>query len=96
MTTADGASVERQPAQPQPPFPFLDSFSADLSGTYSQVRSGTASSTTVDATVTGDLQVKLHLELATTGGAGANSSTVTANKAQLSTPRRMPFSATVS
>lgn len=87
-TTAADASVQQdvppqQPAQPNTPYPFLESFNADLAGTYSQTGNASASSLTIDATTTGDLTLKLHLELATTGGGGQTPSTVTVNKTQL-------------
>lgn len=87
-TTAADASVQQevsaqQPAQPNAPYPFLESFNADLSGTYSQTGNASASSLTIDATTTGDLTLKVHLELATTGGGGQTPSTVTVNKTQL-------------
>lgn len=87
-TTAGNASVQPrvppQPsAQPNARFPFLATFNADLVGTYSQTGDASSSSLTVDATMTGDLTLKLHLELATTGGGDQSQPTVTLNKAQL-------------
>jgi NQR2, RnfD, RnfE family len=73
----------QESAQPNARYPFLASFNDDLAGTYSQTGDASASSLTVDATMTGDLTLKLHLELATTGGGDPNQSTVTLNKAQL-------------
>ena len=88
VTSADDATVQGGPpaaqsAQPGGAYPFLDSFSADLTGTYSQDSTATRSSVTVDATTTGDLHVKIHLELVQTASTGQSSATVTANKAQL-------------
>jgi hypothetical protein len=87
-TTAGDVSVQqevppRQPAQPNAPYPFLDSFNADVAGTYSQTNNATESHLTIDATTTGDLALKMHLELVTAGGGGQRPSTVTMNKAQL-------------
>jgi Na+-translocating ferredoxin:NAD+ oxidoreductase RnfD subunit len=88
VTTADDASVQgsvaaTQTTQPNTPYPFLDTFNADLSGTYSQSANGSQASLTVDAATTGDLRVKLHLELVTTGGSNQTAATVTTNKAQI-------------
>jgi Na+-translocating ferredoxin:NAD+ oxidoreductase RnfD subunit len=86
-TTAENASVQEVPLQPltppAAPYPFLASFNGDLTGTYSQTGDATQSSLTIDATTTGDLTLKLHLELVTTGGGGQTPSTVTVNKVQL-------------
>lgn len=90
-TSAEDASVSNvalaQPTQPQAQsnasFPFLDSFNAELTGTYSQTGNATDSSLTIDATTSGDLTLKLHLEVVSTGGGGQRQSTVTVNKAQL-------------
>lgn len=71
-----------QPAQPGG-YPFLASFNGDLAGTFAQTSTGTGSSLSVDATTTGDITLKLHIELVTTGGGGQTPSTVTMNKAQL-------------
>jgi Na+-translocating ferredoxin:NAD+ oxidoreductase RnfD subunit len=68
-------------------YPFLSDFNADLAGTYSQTRSGDTTALTVDATMSGDLTLKLHLELTTEGGGGQVRPTVTVNKAQLLDPR---------
>ena len=77
-----GQSAAQAPA-PANAFPFLDTFSADLTGTYTQTSDGAASSLTVDATTTGDVALKLHIELATTRASGQTSSNVTANKVEL-------------
>ena len=86
-TIADASVPQEAPTQQLPqssaPYPFLESFNADLAGTYSQTSNASDSRLTVDATTTGDLALKLHLELVTTGGGGQTPSTVTLNKAQL-------------
>lgn len=70
------------------PFPFLATFSGDLTGTYAQTQDGTTTSLTIDAATTGELALNMHLELSTTGGAsGGTRQTVTANKAQLLDPK---------
>ncbi len=66
-----------------PAFPFLADFNADVKGTYSQSRSGNSSSITIDASLSGDLTLKMHLELSTTAAGGQAQPTVTLNKAQL-------------
>jgi hypothetical protein len=76
------------PAAPQStgPYPFLASFSVDLSGTYSQTSSDSATDLVVDAMTAGDLALRLHLELATTGGGNGKQGTVSVNTAQLRDP----------
>lgn len=82
-----GASASAPPvATPTPGYPFLSDFNADLAGTYSQSRTSASSSLTVDAMLSGDLSLKLHLEL-NTAAASQGRSTVTLNKAQLLDPR---------
>ncbi len=73
-------------ASPQNAFPFMDQFNADLSGTYSQSNSNSKSGLTVDAATSGDVNLKLHLELVTAGQPGASSSTIVTNKLQLLDP----------
>jgi sulfoxide reductase heme-binding subunit YedZ len=87
-TTTDSLTTDPQssPARAQQTdarYPFLDSFSDQLTATYSQIESGNKSQLTIDGTTSGDLTIKLHVELETTGGGGAAQSSVTANKAQL-------------
>lgn len=77
------AVTPQQAAPPNAGYPFLGSFNADLAGTFTQNTTASGSSLTVDVTTTGDLTLKLHLELVTSGGGGQTQSTVTVNKAQL-------------
>jgi len=63
------AAAPAQPQAPQAastpqPYPFLASFDNDFSGTFQQTQDATSSHLTLDGTTSGDLQAKLHIELA--------------------------------
>ena len=47
-------------------YPFLQSFSGDLSGTYQQDRTDNGSSLALDASISGDLNARFHAELVQT------------------------------
>lgn len=71
---------------PAAPYPILTTFNADVSGIYSQTSSGGATDLTVDAVTSGDLVLKMHLELSSTAGAASSQATINVNKAQLLDP----------
>jgi len=68
------------------PFPFLDSFDDDFSGTYAQNQDASASHLTLDGTASGELNTKIHIEIATQPAAGGRRSNVTVNTAEVRNP----------
>jgi len=68
------------------PFPFLDSFDDDFNGTYVQSQDASASHLTLDGDTSGDLNAKIHIELATEAAAGSRRANITVNKAQMLDP----------
>jgi sulfoxide reductase heme-binding subunit YedZ len=68
------------------PFPFLDSFDDDFAGTYVQNQDASASHLTLDGTASGDLNTKIHIELATQTVAGSQRTNVTVNTAEVRDP----------
>lgn len=84
---AEGAGVAPpdSPTRNQP-FPFLDSFDDDFSGTYVQNQDASASHLTLDGTASGDLNTKIHIEIATQPATGSRRSSVTVNTAEVRDP----------
>lgn len=68
------------------PFPFLDSFDDNFDGTYVQSQDASTAHLTLDGTTSGDLNAKIHIELATQAVAGSRRSTVTVNTAEMRDP----------
>ena len=71
LTSARGASTtgsdqSSAAADGQAGHPFLQSFTADLSGTYQQDRTANGSSLALDAAISGDLNARFHAELVQT------------------------------
>ncbi|TAK56768.1 MAG: hypothetical protein EPO22_13185, partial [Dehalococcoidia bacterium] len=79
------AEASKSPPSNQP-FPFLDSFDDDFAGTYVQNQDASASHLTLDGTASGDLNTKIHIELATQPVAGSRRSNVTVNTAEVRDP----------
>ena len=80
------ASASNSTAANNQPFPFLDSFDDDFNGTYVQNQDASASHLMLDGTASGDLNTKIHIELATQPAAGSRRSSVTLNTAEVRDP----------
>jgi sulfoxide reductase heme-binding subunit YedZ len=65
------------------PYPFLDSFDDDFNGTFVQSRDASGAHLTLDGTAAGDLNAKLHIELAQQAVAGSRRANITVNTAEL-------------
>ena len=65
---------------------FLRAFNGSVSGTFTQKTGGATSQLSMQTQVTGDLPVKLNIDLATQQGDGRRTSQVSVNKAQLFDP----------
>ena len=68
------------------PYPFLDGFDDDFSGTFVQSQDGSESHLTLDGTAAGDFNAKVHIEIASQAVAGNRRSSVTLNKAEVRDP----------
>lgn len=68
------------------PFPVLDSFNDDFSGTYTQNQDASTAHLTLDGPATGDVSLGVHIDLATQADATSGQANVTVNNAAIRDP----------
>jgi hypothetical protein len=85
LAAIEETAVGGAPASDQP-FPILDSFDDDFSGTYVQKQDASSASLTLDGTATGDYNTSVHIELVTQRPPGGGRASVTVNTAEVRDP----------